>query len=309
MKKFFFKSLLLLIPVIAVSILFIFFFAPGKSIKKSLVYAQIDKNKLLETTPGPRIIFIGGSNLSFGLDSKRIKDSLNLNPVNTAIHISIGLKYMLASAERFIKENDIVVVSPEYHQFYGELANGKIELLSIVADVDPSSIQLLDIPQYFSLIPYIPKYIQSKLIDRMNNEVEDSTIGIYDRKSFNAFGDAYIHWTLPKQKVWAEKKIDGKFNNEALLILNKFRNIVEGKNARLFLSFPCYQDLSYKNSTEQIKSIEDELRKNKFILLSEPERYVFPDSLMYNSPYHLTKEGVEIRTTFIIEDLKKVLKR
>ena len=40
------------------------------------------KCQLLEDTPSPRIIFVGGSNLAFGLDSQRIKDSLNINVIN-----------------------------------------------------------------------------------------------------------------------------------------------------------------------------------------------------------------------------------
>ena len=51
------------------------------------------KCQLLEDTPSPRIIFVGGSNLAFGLDSQRIKDSLNINVINYGLHAGIGLKY------------------------------------------------------------------------------------------------------------------------------------------------------------------------------------------------------------------------
>lgn len=53
------------------------------------------KCQLLEDTPSPRIIFVGGSNLAFGLDSQRIKDSLNINVINYGLHAGIGLKYMM----------------------------------------------------------------------------------------------------------------------------------------------------------------------------------------------------------------------
>lgn len=53
------------------------------------------KCQLLEDTPSPRIIFVGGSNLAFGLDSQRIKDSLNINVINYGLHAGIGLKYMI----------------------------------------------------------------------------------------------------------------------------------------------------------------------------------------------------------------------
>ena len=47
------------------------------------------------------------------------------------------------------------------------------------------------------------------------------------------------------------------------------------------------------------------LKKWRFNLLSNPERYIIPDSLIFNSEYHLTKKGVDMRTFLLIEDLKK----
>ncbi|NWJ52981.1 MAG: hypothetical protein HXX14_19180 [Bacteroidetes bacterium] len=311
MRKLFSKLLLIIVPaliIIILTVILLFYLPPSKSVQKSLLFAQIDKNILLKYTPGPRIIFIGGSNLSFGLDSRRIKDSLALNPINTGIHGGIGLKYMLSNAENYIKENDIIIVSPEYQQFYGDAGNGVIELLSTIVDVSPNSIKLLGLKQYFSLIPHISTYLMSKIDGLKDTSKIDTEIGIYDRKSFNSFGDAYIHWKLPRKKVKPMRKIKGTLNEDIILSLKEFRNIVNQKKARLFITFPGYQDLSFANSKIQIKEIEQELKKYGFYLLSNPERYIIPDSLTYNTPYHLTKKGVDLRTTLLIEDLKKALK-
>lgn len=51
-------------------------------VKDSYLLAYNKKCELLEKTESPRIIFVGGSNLCFGLDSKRIADSLHVNVVN-----------------------------------------------------------------------------------------------------------------------------------------------------------------------------------------------------------------------------------
>jgi hypothetical protein len=52
-----------------------------------------------------------------------------------------------------------------------------------------------------------------------------------------------------------------------------------------------------------IAVIRDELEKN-FTVLGTPERYMMPDSLMFNSSYHPNKKGVDIRTSRLIEDIK-----
>jgi hypothetical protein len=306
MKKFLTRLLFFIIPSLIIFFTIIFL-PPSASFKKCLLYSLIDKNNLMATDSSPRIIFIGGSNLSFGLNCQMIKDSLKINPIDIGIHIGLGLKYMLSNAEDYIRESDIIVVSPEYQNFYGEIANGGIELLSTIVEVSPKSIKLLDYKQYFSLIQNIPEFLKSKWESEITKSVSDTAIGIYDRKSFNSYGDVYTHWKLPKEKVVPFGKMEGKMNKNLLLSLNNFKNLVYKKKAKLFIAFPCYQDLSFVNSSLQIKEIEVNLKKNGFNLLSAPERYIIPDSLIFNSPYHLTKQGVDLRTTLLIEDLRKVL--
>ncbi|MDF2437009.1 MAG: hypothetical protein K0Q95_1385 [Bacteroidota bacterium] len=307
MKKFILRSLLLSIPILLIILIFILVISPSEEFKKSLLYSHLDKKELLINTPAPRIIFVGGSNLSFGLNSQIISDSLKLNPVNTAIHISLGLKFMLANIQRDMHENDIVIISPEYEHFFGDFANGRLELLSLIADVDRSSVALLDGKQYFSLCAYLPKYMQSKLEGIFIKSGNKSGNAIYERNSFNKYGDACAHWTLPKVKVWPNEKITTGFNDDVMASLRKIREIAKAKHAKLFISFPCIQKKTYLNLHEQIEEVEQNLREDGFILLSSPERYVFPDSLLFNSPYHLTKQGVDIRTVLLIEDLKKAL--
>ena len=69
------------------------------------------KCQLLEDAPAPRIIFVGGSNLAFGLDSQRIKDSLNINVINYGLHAGIGLKYMIDDISTYAKEKVTLLYS------------------------------------------------------------------------------------------------------------------------------------------------------------------------------------------------------
>ncbi|MEJ7736755.1 MAG: hypothetical protein WKF97_04945 [Chitinophagaceae bacterium] len=306
MKKFFGKIFLLLFIVLTI-VTICLVLPPGNLSKNYLLFAQKNKNDLLANTPGPRIILVGGSNVSFGINSKILKDSLNLNPVNTALHAGIGLKFMLNSTIDYVRENDIVVLSPEYQQFYGNLSDGQVELLTLLIDVSPQTGNV-NFRQFVKLLSHIPKYSSSKL--RLWNyfkKADTTTIGIYDRKSFNAYGDAYVHWTLPKVPVMPFDVLKGNLNEDAFNSLLIFREKVQNRKAQLFITFPCCQDISFKHSIVQIKKIEKRLRAEAFILLGTPERYIFPDSLTFNTPYHLIKKGVDQRTALLAEDLKKHL--
>ncbi len=272
-----------------------------------MLFSQIEKIRLLEKTQSPRMIFIGGSNLSFGLDSKMIHDSLHVNPINTAIHASIGLKYMLGSILPYIRKNDIVIVSAEYQQFYGDVANGRIELLSIVCDISPNTKNTLDRSQYCEIIKYAPKYALSKLNPLTFFKAPAADTDIYDRLAFNAYGDACKHWQLPKEVADPISIPDG-FNNEAFDLLINFKKSIEEKKAVLFITYPAYQQESFEKNPTKINQLENLFKSNGFILLGTPKRYEFPDSLIFNTPYHLTGKGVKKRTELLIEDLKKAPK-
>ncbi|HPG73671.1 MAG TPA: hypothetical protein PLM49_05215, partial [Bacteroidales bacterium] len=57
--------------------------------------AIIDKHKRIDSIKSPKIIFAGGSNLPFGIDSKMIQDSLHTPVVNLGLHAGLGLDFML----------------------------------------------------------------------------------------------------------------------------------------------------------------------------------------------------------------------
>src|SRR5687768_14997237 len=86
--------------------------------------AVLEKDRLIRKTPSPKIILVGGSNLAFGIDSKMMQDSLRMPVVNMGLYAKLGLKYMLAQVQPYIGPGDVVVVVPEYDQFYGDFANG-----------------------------------------------------------------------------------------------------------------------------------------------------------------------------------------
>lgn len=117
MRKFIFKIIGFTIPMVIFFILGLFLPATPRA-SKSLLFGALKKDSRLKSTPSPRIIFIGGSNLSFGLNSQTIKDELNLNPINTAIHVNIGLNYMLSNTIQYVKRKDIIILVPEYEHFY-----------------------------------------------------------------------------------------------------------------------------------------------------------------------------------------------
>ncbi len=273
---------------------------------KSLLQSSFQKDSLIENTKSDRIIFIGGSNLSFGLNSQMIKDSLNLNPINTGIHAGIGLVYMMKSALEYIRKGDIVILVPEYQHFYSDFAYGEEgeELTRIIFDTDISKTRLLNPRQLKYVIMKVPKYAFSKYSPREYFKLSDDII--YSVGAFNEYGDADKHWEMERKEFFPYGDFDStKFNINVLEKIKEFQMQIKEKEAELFITYPGYQDSSFLNAKKQINKIERYLKQYNFNIIATPERYVMPTNMTFDTPYHLTRIGADYRTKMFIEDFKR----
>ncbi|MDR2085642.1 MAG: hypothetical protein LBP72_00535 [Dysgonamonadaceae bacterium] len=305
MKKFILKVSAFIFAIIFLLVI-ILLLPPTPKASKSIFFGKIKKDSLLQNEASPRIIFLGGSNLSFGLDSQTIKDSLGLNPINTGIHAPLGIKYMLENTLQYIKNGDIIVLVPEYHHFCWDWDKGSDGLVLTVLDVDKSKIKLLSLGQIINCIPFTNNHIMSKLNkDSYQNIVEDD---IYSVNSFNQYGDTYTHWNRQRvDSIKVHTIVVEEYNPEIMAGIKKINQKFQKKGALLSISFPGYQDISFRNSEEFIKKVEQEYLAAGFTILGTAERYKMPDSLIFDTPYHLNKKGVDRRTRLLIEDLRKEL--
>src|SRR5688572_22268053 len=74
--------------------------------QQNFLAASIDKQALLRTQTPPRLIFIGGSSMAFGVDSARIAEACGRHPVNMGLHAALGLKFMLSEVKPHIQSGD-----------------------------------------------------------------------------------------------------------------------------------------------------------------------------------------------------------
>jgi hypothetical protein len=302
MIRFIKKIVIFILPIVAVIILGIFLPTTPRA-SKSLLMASVNKNLLLKSTTSPRIIFVGGSNLSFGLNSQIIKDSLQINPINTAIHASIGIKFMLDNTLDYVQNGDIVVLVPEYSHFYRSLNFGSEELMRTIFDVNLKNIEYLNNFQIKNIFPYLCKYSLTKF--NTNEYINVNESDVYSVNSFNHFGDTYTHWGMEQQEFSSYPPITDKFNYEVIKYIEEFSFAVKGKGAILLVTFPSFQETSFNKSIVAIQKVEDELFKSSLMVIGTPARYRIPDSLMFNTPYHLNKQGVDYRTKLLIQDIEK----
>ena len=323
MKKFAVKiSSFLSLLLISFILLAFYFPNPNFPNQNSYFHSLIDKHNILKKSKSPKIIFIGGSNLSFNLDSKRVADAYGIDVINMGVVADFGLTYMTNEIKPFINDGDIVIVVPEYEHFFKmkpSLLTGGTSLLSAVLDAYPEGKKYLTMKQWLYFSRFIPKYGLNKLrksiqnyfntmfsiIDDKNTNINEAN-SIYHREAFNEYGDVTIHWNLESKEIEFKPQKIYNIDKNVIILLNDFYEFVVGRNANIYFVYPCYRETAYNYYITHINHLKNELYQLNFPILSTPERSKLEDKYFFDTDYHLNREGVNLWTTKIIDDLKPI---
>ena len=282
--------------------------------------ATIDKHNLLVQQPSPRIVFVGGSNLAFGLDSAEIQRRLGYHPINMGLDVDLGLDFMLQEVESFLKPGDVVVISPEYKQF-ASLFSGDAETLFEEIETQPCSVQFLT-PRNLSVL------LDKGLIVIGNITRHSINFGIsllkgerqgeihpnrdkdhnnpYRRSAFNQFGDVTAHHDLARRD-FQESQDEPPTPDSIYRVINRlntFNSRCQRKGIPVFYSYPPLFQGEMQIHAQIIHEIASNLsRQLTFPLLDTPEEMSFPLDYIFDGRYHLNIVGKRIRTGHLIEKL------
>lgn len=191
MGKFLFKSSIIFFMGISGIIGFLYFVSKNYDVNSLSVVN--DKHKLLETAPSPRIIFIGGSNIIYGLDSRMVENELNYACIDMSLNAGVGLQFMLNEVKYDIKAGDILVIMPEFDYFELPVTYATISELIRVVEDNFFYVKYLSSDQLMLLINLIPQLCQDRLQKVMNNPKISYNDLINYKKNFNKNGDIINH--------------------------------------------------------------------------------------------------------------------
>lgn len=317
MKEFLIK--LVVFSVIILSSLGLFGIAPESSQKKSdYMSAVIDKHHRLASLGSRRILLVGGSNVAFGVNSKRIQDTLKIPVVNLALHAGLGLDFTLNEAAQVSRKGDIIILSPEYYSGEADPAlRAKItEAFPEVSSYYSSSL-LSPLKLYFMHqvdhmreraihTPVLSSFFNIRVEELPAKPEEGGEV--YARHSFNEYGDAigHLNKATPEHKGFDDKLVFAYRYYEGIDKINSFYESCKAKGVKVVMLYPALAQSTYLVNKEVINRYQSDFSKNaKFPILNTPTSLVFPDDFFFDTFYHLTKQGREIRTSKIIDALVK----
>lgn len=314
---FFSLLLIFLIPFVSVAVIV---FALPPVYDETFVGELGEKYELLNSTDEPKIVFVGGSSLAFGLDSDMVKEELPFTPVNMGLYANLGTKIMLDLSSSNINEGDIIVIAPEMNsQTLSLYFNGETTMQAL--DGSPEMLKSIGSDDYTSLVGELWNFATRKLSYTVSGERPENT-GAYKKEHFNKYGDndfdrPYNVMTTVQKSITLDfryDKNDGVTTEYELFIdyLNDFVDDARDKGATVYFSFPPMNSaaMSNYNTKENITEFYNNLARSLHCrIISNINDYIMDEGYFFDSEFHLNNDGVVVRTVKLIDDIKRQLGR
>jgi hypothetical protein len=265
--------------------------------------AIIDKHERINKIKTPKILLAGASNVSFGINSEKLENAFHVPVVNMGLHGGLGLSFILEELKLSIKKGDLVFLSIEY--FLGKDGDYRLKknTSSFYKDAGLyySSSPFNDFSIYLEKANLNLKYLLSFRHDTNDKQKAEAGIKVYSREAFNKYGDVIAHLgkTSPK-KVAFDEVVPYRFW-EGIEEINQFEEYARKMNVKVFYLYPNFSFSEYNLNRKAIVQLQLDLKNNlKTEILNNPTDFLYPDSLFFDTVYHLDSLGREKRTDKMI---------
>lgn len=258
-------------------------------------------NKALETQGADRILLVGGSSLGWGVAAKVLSERLRMPVLNAGIHAGIGYKNFLRTlGDRIDKSKDIIVISPEYSLVSSETGAGRSSEFCFISIYVKRSYPLSCIGfSVASVLQIVP------LINSLKDQDSNSD---YLRSGFNEVGD-YIY---RRAGVSFEKSADFSDPCSGWLLADlhtKYVPFIDGLSEAGYeiIYIPTLVPSGSCSNPDKIYEFHKVLHKRFGVSGFQQVTLTLEEELFYNTEYHLTHEGVRLKTAVFEHQLRKYL--
>jgi hypothetical protein len=203
---------------------------------------------------------------------------------------------MLDNTSKYLAEGDILIIAPEYNLFFGNNAYGGTELTTLFY-LDPSICKGFNIKQVKTLIFGTKNLLRDYLLSSIRTENQD----YYKTSGFIEYGDYVEHWSM-QPRPYKHASLDD-FKTINMRFLDYYKNAVEAlrnRGVQVVIIPPSIAETSYKMIEDRLTLLFSEFDRRDLSFAIPPQESAYPDSLFFDSYYHLGYEGVLIRTKQLI---------
>jgi len=269
-----------------------------------------DKHARAQAAQGPRMLFVGGSNVAFGMDCEQVRQRTAYEPVNLAVHASVGMDFMLSEGLSVARPGDVVVVSLEYGHLAGYMPEGKdLRALMHILLLRPQNARYLSCASsHAARQRLLVQPHRAPAARGPNPRARPDVRAAYRRDCFDLYGDVVRHRSMCFTPDRHER---GRHAHgvearvvDAVKRLNRFHAACQARGAFAFYVYPPIPDTSLASGCAGIMRTDRVLRERLTMpVLNRPGDVAWPLERFYDTCYHLTGEAATRRTDLLLESL------
>lgn len=276
-----------------------------------------DKLHRLESTKGSRLIFVGGSNLAFGIHGALVHSTTGRSPVNLGLYAPLGLKYQLEMVRQFGQPGDLVIIAPEFEMFDAALepdSPSSVEELLRLNDGATAFFDRNESTGWKRFFDVTSLQLAHQYAGRACDAIaRSSRERLYARENFNHFGDMVGHQSKPPKERIQIHGVD-LGNQEAINLsidrLNDFAGECRHCGIEVFWTLPPIPAQRYELYAHQINAFEATMvRRLEIRQLQSAQESIYPISAFHDSVYHLSFDQAAIRTIAWMESIQRTAGR
>lgn len=309
----FYKHAISVSLLVAIGITAIFFLIQPDT--NHYFQGSILKLNLLKTTPSPRIILVGGSNVAFGIDSQLLEATFGMPVINDGLHGGLGVA-PLRELHNYIRKGDIIIVSLEYTNFVGRSQmNGQYGVLSDWIEFSPNRIGYLESPWKEAASLYaimLQRKVNREINLNLVGSGMDEIRGIFTGNHFNANGDFIGHLEDKPTKpvgIPSDSYSITPLYEDIFIFLEDFNQHALGQGAMVYFEAQSSRQSNCDNTgIDRMKGFFDSFRERTSIpVITQMDQLCLPDRFFFDTPFHLNAKGRKLRTENLIENLRATL--
>lgn len=276
---------------------------------------------LIEKENTKKLVLFSGSTTRYGYNCSYLKEAYpSYNPINMGVFAYTNQAPQLEIIEHFLKDNDILLVSPEYDynafdvQFFTD--NKLDSVFFRLIESDYQLFQYVNLKNYTNIFDAFSEYTNEKLMLSKNSYSEspqyyDDDQHYYSYKIYNEYMDFSLerYGDVESGRIY-QPEIDyttKRFTDEVFNTYNNFYKNYTTKNIKILFTYAPrnIDSLTVESTLENRQELEKLIQqKLNLTIISKLEDSFYPAYDFYLIDDHLTSEGAIIRTKKIIEDLK-----
>lgn len=274
--------------------------------------ATLDKHARLRSAASPRVIFVGGSSVGFGIDSRPFAQ-LELEPVNMGLTVGLGLPFMLGEVASQLRRGDVVIIAPEPQLFW---IGSQDDAVWAVLQRRPASLRCLAAAGPRSLADVSDQglhFFARKVRCAAHQVTTDSELPtVYLRSSFDAYGDFVAHRGLPAKleapidQPWPE--LDAGALDRSITALRQFAAHCERVGARCFMAWCPVRRDTLAREADVYALIDARLRDEVALpMLERASEAGYDESEFFDRGPHLRGEVAAARSQRLAKRLAAAL--